>query len=179
MRGLELCRAMLVSGVLLAVVGCDTTVQETLGLGRRSPDEFQVVRRAPLVIPPDATLRPPGSVTEASRRNDPADDARSLLTGERSEPFARGTASGGERALVEASKVDAAPDIRSRLVAENVELAQLDRRTFLWILNFQREQFRAEDEVLNPGAEAARLRGGRTTSPVTVVRTGSAPLPPS
>ena len=28
-------------------------------MGKRSPDEFAVVRRAPLILPPDYGLRPP------------------------------------------------------------------------------------------------------------------------
>ena len=38
---------------------CGGTVQETFGIGKRQPDEFQIVRRQPLIVPPDSTLRPP------------------------------------------------------------------------------------------------------------------------
>ena len=175
MRGRELGRAAMVGTVLLVVAGCDTTVQDTLGLGRRSPDEFQVVRRAPLVIPPDATLRPPQPGAVSPAQPDPSREARSILTGDET-PASPGSLSPGEQALLAASPVAAEPDIRSRIVAENGELAQLDRRTFLFILNFQRRQFEPQDEVLNPAAEAARLRAGGTGSVVTV-RTGSTPLP--
>lgn len=34
-------------------------VRETLGVNRRAPDEFKVVSRPPLSIPPDFSLRPP------------------------------------------------------------------------------------------------------------------------
>ena len=44
---------------MTALAGCSGSVQESLGLGKRQPDEFQVVRRAPLVLPPDFNLRPP------------------------------------------------------------------------------------------------------------------------
>ena len=32
---------------------------DALGMGKRSPDEFAVVKRAPLIVPPDFDLRPP------------------------------------------------------------------------------------------------------------------------
>ena len=46
-------RTGLMLGAAAIVGGCSGSVQESLGLGKRSPDEFQVVRRAPLVLPPD------------------------------------------------------------------------------------------------------------------------------
>lgn len=176
MRGRELCRAAIAGTALMLLAGCDTTVQESLGLGRRSPDEFQVVRRAPLVIPPDATLRPPQPGAVSAVQPNPTREARSILTGEEG-PVTTGALSPGEQALLAASPVQAAPDIRSRIVAENGELAQLDRRTFLFILDFQRRQFEPQEEVLNPAAEAARLRAAGAPGTVVTVRTGSTPLP--
>ncbi len=174
MRGRELGRAAVIGMVLLGVAGCDTTVQDSLGLGRRSPDEFQVVRRAPLVIPPDATLRPPQPGSVSTAQPDPSREARSILTGDQT-PSVAGPLSPGEEALLAASPVAAEPGIRDRIVAENGELAQLDRRTFLFILDFQKRQYEPQDEVLNPSAEAARLRSG--TGSVVTMRTGSTPLP--
>src|SRR5690606_33831923 len=42
----------------LAVSGCDSA-REAMGLNKKSPDEFAVVTRAPLVLPPEFGLRPP------------------------------------------------------------------------------------------------------------------------
>ncbi len=46
------------AGLLLAAAGC-SGAKEALGLVQDPPDEFRVVSRAPLAIPPDFTLRPP------------------------------------------------------------------------------------------------------------------------
>lgn len=43
---------------LLALSAC-SSVKRELGVGRNSPDEFTVVKRAPLTLPPDYALRPP------------------------------------------------------------------------------------------------------------------------
>jgi hypothetical protein len=52
-------RLLIVCGLAaLALAGC-SDVRESLGLGRSSPDEFAVVDRPPLSIPPDFSLRPP------------------------------------------------------------------------------------------------------------------------
>ncbi|MBL1147651.1 MAG: DUF3035 domain-containing protein [Pseudomonadota bacterium] len=45
-------------GILPFVSGCSQVKQE-LGIGRNSPDEFAVVKRAPLSLPPEYNLLPP------------------------------------------------------------------------------------------------------------------------
>ena len=57
MRRLPILIAALVSLPLL-VGGC-SNIRETLGLSKQSPDEFKVVSRAPLSMPPDYNLKPP------------------------------------------------------------------------------------------------------------------------
>ena len=66
----------------LALGGCSGTVQENLGLGKRSPDEFQVVRRAPLILPPDYSLRPPEPGAPGPAAQDTAAQAEQILTGQ-------------------------------------------------------------------------------------------------
>lgn len=51
-------RQLAVAGLLLVLGGCSGTA-DALGLGRNSPDEFAVVDRPPLSLPPDYALRPP------------------------------------------------------------------------------------------------------------------------
>lgn len=55
-------------------------VQKTLGLNREAPDEFIVVSRPPLSLPPEFTLRPPRP-GEAPRGSAADEQARSLITG--------------------------------------------------------------------------------------------------
>ena len=67
---------------LLLLTGCGQgTVQNALGMGKRSPDEFSVVSRAPLILPPDYGLRPPGSGESRPGVDTPAEQARASLTG--------------------------------------------------------------------------------------------------
>ena len=112
---------------------------------------------------------------------DTSDEARELLTGaggsqERQVASLGAEASQGERALVQSSPVRADPEVRSRIVTDSRELTRLDQRLFFMILDFQRGQFGRGDEVLDPAAEAARIRSQGQTGVVTV-RTASTPLP--
>ena len=51
MRRLPILIAALIS--LPLVIGGCSNIRETLGLSKQSPDEFKVVSRAPLSMPPD------------------------------------------------------------------------------------------------------------------------------
>ncbi len=75
-------RMMFTTCGLLALTACGNgTVKETLGLSRKPPDEFKVVSRPPLSVPPQFNLRPPSNSAE-SPIIVPADkQAKSIITG--------------------------------------------------------------------------------------------------
>jgi len=58
------------------------SVQNALGMGKRSPDEFAVVSRAPLILPPDYGLRPPGPGESRPGVDTPGEQARARLLGQ-------------------------------------------------------------------------------------------------
>ncbi len=56
-------------------------VRETLGLNRAAPDEFRVVSRPPLTVPPEFYLYPPEEARAKAVTQDRHQEARSLLFG--------------------------------------------------------------------------------------------------
>ena len=46
-------------GLAAGLSGCSDSMKQSFGVGKTSPDEFQVVEQAPLELPPDFNLRPP------------------------------------------------------------------------------------------------------------------------
>ena len=173
--------ALLMSG-LTGLAGCGGgTVQESLGMGKRQPDEFQVVRRAPLVLPPDFNLRPPQPGAPGPATQDVSAQAQQIRTGQAPSASAQVPVetrqSQGEQALLAQTSVQAEPNIRQLLVQEDAELVDLDASRFLFILNFQREAMRPRPNVLDPVAEAQRLRAAQAGNQVVTERIGSQPLP--
>lgn len=157
---------MLVAAV--GLTGCGSTIQNTFGMGKRSPDEFQVVRRAPLVIPPDYALRPPAPGEAGPREPSTAEQARQVLTGQRAEATPA-SQSPIERELVSSTGIEAEPGIRATILEETSQLASVSDRTYLFILDFQRQRMEREQapagQVLDPVAESRRLREeGRVTT---------------
>jgi hypothetical protein len=93
-RGLGLGLAAL---LVLPLGACSGTLADKLGMGKRAPDEFAVVSRQPLIVPPDFDLRPPQPGAERPVVARPSDRAYSSLTGQAAGP------AGGQPAAAAAS----------------------------------------------------------------------------
>jgi hypothetical protein len=159
----------------LAMTACGGTVQERLGMTRRSPDEFQVVRRQPLVVPPEYRLPAPGTPSPAQQERSVSADVQATLFGGGA-PVRPVEPSRGEAVLLAAVPGTVQPGIRDLILTENTELTQLDESRFLFILDFQRRNMVAERGVENPidpQAEAARLEEEGRSARVVTRRVGS------
>ena len=160
---------------LLMLAGCGRgTVQDALGVGKRSPDEFAVVSRAPLILPPDYGLRPPAPGESRPGVDTPSERARATLTGgELQQPAAPGqevvsaafdergeAASSGERALMaQATTAPVDPEIRRKIAEENMQLARVEQELFTRLVKWREPQTLAV--AVDPVAETERLRANR------------------
>ena len=66
----------------LSLVACNT-VGNALGTAKLAPDEFRVVTKAPLVVPPEYALRPPTPGEPRPQELQPESQARAALLGAR------------------------------------------------------------------------------------------------
>ena len=76
MRVLKAVPAIALCAVTL--MGCES-LRNAAGLQKKSPDEFAVTTKAPLVIPPDFNLRPPMPGAPPSNTRDPSTNAELAL----------------------------------------------------------------------------------------------------
>jgi hypothetical protein len=76
-------RALMAASLLGAagLGGCQAT-SHALGLQKVTPDEFRVVTKAPLILPPDYSLRPPAPGEPRPQELQPESAARTALLGE-------------------------------------------------------------------------------------------------
>src|SRR5882757_3404129 len=77
-------RLLAVSALIAAacLAGCQST-RTALGMTKVTPDEFRVVTKAPLVVPPDFALRPPAPGKPRPQELQPESAARTALLGAR------------------------------------------------------------------------------------------------
>ncbi len=163
--------------LLTVVPGCgsDRTLADQLGMGRNVPDEFQVVERAPLVVPPEYNLRPPEPGAPRPQEGTTSQRAQRALTGR--EPAATEMTAGSEAMLAQAGATDADPNIRETLAEETSGLAGLDEDRFWFILDWQRRAYANTDATaLDAQAEARRLADAGIE--VRTTQLGSEPILP-
>lgn len=101
------------SCALLMVGGC-SKAKEQLGLTRTAPDEFAVVKRAPLSMPPDYTLRPPRPGAARPQEGQIDAEARAVVFG--SEQASRSKPTSTESYLLQQTGGELAdPSIRDQV----------------------------------------------------------------
>ena len=141
----------------LTLTGCGGGAKKMLGLEKQAPDEFTVVSRAPLTVPPDFKLRPPEPGATRPQEGTTSDQARAALTGTRGQLYARAGLSQGEQLLLkQAGAENANPDIRTVVNKESSVLAE-EEKSFTDTLVFWRDP-EPSGTVVNAAEEAKRLR---------------------
>ncbi len=122
---------LLAMAALLApvVLSACTDVKRSLGYEKAPPDEFQVVQRAPLSMPPEFTLRPPQPGAVRPQEGTTRDQARQVLVGGRSgTPISTDGRTSGDLAMMKRVGADSIQsDIRVLVNKENQALADADR----------------------------------------------------
>ncbi len=159
----------LVIGLAGTLSACNS-FSRALGMQKVSPDEFAIVTKAPLVIPPDFALRPPRP-GDRDIQDDPQILAQNALFGPDATPVADGVVTAGEFALLTQSGAgEADPNIRLALTTEASAVTQKDRRFTNQLLFWQsNEQVQGYDNTaVDAAAEAERIRDNRAAGrPIT------------
>jgi hypothetical protein len=144
--------------VLPVLSGCGD-LRSAAGLERRSPDEFAVVRRAPLTVPPDFRLPNPAE-RSAELSNQPIDQARQILTGQSDTARGDSQLTGGERSLLGAAKAtNMDPSIRQEIDELQVETSD---QPVIEKLQFWRDSGRPPGKAIDPAVELKRIQGQST-----------------
>jgi hypothetical protein len=168
----------LIAVVGVGLSGCGST-RRALGMSKVTPDEFRVVSKAPLVVPPDYALRPPAPGEPRPQELQPESAARTAILGQR-EGEAR---TDGEKMLVtKAGAEQADPLIRYVVDDEFGDIAHKDKsfadRVMFWrkeaaAPSSEAAQAAAADNVPAPvdaAAEAERVKGVTGGAPVVIQR---------
>ncbi len=157
-----------------ALAACDS-LKEQAGLTKQVPDEFTVITKAPLVMPPDFSLRPPRPGAKPPQEVAPRDQARAALwansTGTAGQAQAAGQKpatgaagespkekpTGGELALLRrAGALDTDSSIRQIVNRETSVLAEKDASFTDRLLFWQEKQ--PYGSAVDAGKESQRLR---------------------
>jgi hypothetical protein len=137
-----------------------SSIRDDLGLGRSSPDEFAVVDRPPLSLPPDFDLRPPEPGAPRPQGTSTTQSASNIVFGSDSKTMPETDVSDGSDAeksvLASAGAPNAMPDIRSVVDREAAEKVVSSRHLIDALLFWKKDPDLAL--TVNAPAEAARIK---------------------
>src|SRR5262245_45643241 len=157
------------------LAGCQST-QKALGMSKVTPDEFRIVTKAPLVVPPDYALRPPAPGEPRPQELQPESAARNALLGQR-EAEQRST---GEKLLVSKAGADRAdPLVRFVVDDEFGDIAHKDKSFADRVMFWKQDEKPAVGGLDNatapvdPTTEQERIAKLTGAKPVVIERKGS------
>ena len=178
-------------GVLVisfVITGCSDSLKEQIGLGKRSPDEFKVVSRAPLSLPPDYNLTPPRPGALRPQEGSAQGQAKRAVFNldgtagpEKSSELKQAGRTDGEMALLRSAGADDAPEDIRLLIDRETRQLNSESEQVVDALIFWKDQPNP-NTLVDPAKEAKRIqenaalgtRGTGETPIITIER--EAPL---
>jgi hypothetical protein len=173
-------RLLCVIASALSLTACEGA-RSAFGLDKQAPDEFAVVTRAPLSMPPDYGLRPPTPGAERPQEKSVRNEARDILLGSArgssgdalSSAVASGRYSQGEAALLSrAGALNVDPTIRQMVNRESSAVAEASTGMMDKVLFWREPEM--PGTIVDPEKEAQRLREARAMG--DAVNKGDVPI---
>ena len=142
--------------VLPFLSACESGIQGALGLDKQVPDEFRVVKREPLTLPPSFDLTPPTPGAPRPQESDATAQAKKTLLGDKRANKKAETTGGAEALLQKAGVGEADPNIRAKIDTEELKEVNENTPVAKRLLGIGPDP--EDASVLNPKEEAARLK---------------------
>lgn len=147
----------------VSLTACSKT-KEQFDFSKKAPDEFAIVKRAPLEMPPSYTLRPPRPGQARPQENTTVNEAKQAIFGPetltgaetgRQEPVSQ-----GEQILLQKTGADlTSPDIRDIIDAETSTINKDEKPTIDRIFgSVTGKKYEAPSEVVNAKKEVERIQ---------------------
>lgn len=159
---------LLIGAAGLALTACNSA-SRALGVSKVTPDEFRVVTKAPLVVPPDYALRPPSPGEPRPQELQPESAARQALLGQQRAQ----TRSEGENLLVAKAGADRADPLVRYVVDDEFGDIAHKERSFADRVMFWRKD-KPETQAAAPTAAGANTPA--PLDPATAAATGGKPV---
>ncbi len=118
----QILRLAILAAGAVSLMGCQA-FRDASGLGKEQPDEFAVVTKAPLIMPPDYNLRPPRDGAPPVNQVAPTDSAQAALF-DSTDPAAAAKAMPGDYSqaekllLAQANAANPDPSIRQEVASD-------------------------------------------------------------
>jgi len=154
---MKLFNLALLSLCSLGVLSACSKTKEQFDFSKKSPDEFSVVKRAPLEMPTTLDLPPPRPGATRPQETAPEEQAKAALFGQASIESAQAPTSGEAILLQRTGASNVSADIRDVVDQETAQDTKENVSTFNKILGRSGDEAYAADNVIDPVKERERL----------------------
>ncbi|MGN7437798.1 MAG: DUF3035 domain-containing protein [Alcanivorax sp.] len=142
--------------IILPVMGCGN-IKNSLGLEKDAPDEFAVLKRAPLEIPANLALPPPVPGMPRPQETSTIDTAQQAVLGHSEKT--QSTSSSAEAALLNKTGANnASSDIRATINKETDEMHDRNKPVAEKLFNIGGDRDKASATVVDPAKELERIQ---------------------
>lgn len=150
--------SILLSGATLSMTACEAT-KEQFDFSKKAPDEFAVVTRAPLEMPPDYSLRPPRPGAQRPQEDTAVDEAKQVVFGANQQPQAisRDITQGEAILMEKTGAVSANNNIRDIVDQETAELVKENTSTVDKLLGKAGKKIDTPATIVDPVKESERI----------------------
>ncbi|MDY0029875.1 MAG: DUF3035 domain-containing protein [Pseudobdellovibrionaceae bacterium] len=157
-------------GSLISLTACET-VKDELGLSRHTPDEFMVMKRAPLEVPQDLSHLPqPQPGVQRPQEMPALAQAKQAVIGQESVTIADQASGAEQHLLMKAGAQNSSENIRALVNKEAAEQTDTKTPVMKKLLNIGKDQPAAT--IVDPVKEAERIQNNRQSgTPITAGET--------
>jgi len=141
--------------LLLITMSSCSSLRESAGVTRKSPDEYKIVKNPPLELPPDYNLLPSEEILAKKKTKNNSDLAKEIVfgLGEEENPSQNNLSSSALDSILDQSGANqASKNIREEIVVINEELLSSTKGVF------SGEKYLSEEEILDAVKESQRIR---------------------
>lgn len=154
---------------LCSILSSCGNVKDQLGITKDAPDEFAVVTRAPLEMPPSIVLPPPQPGKPRPQENSPQANAKEAVFGTKNAVEQTAAESASESALLEKTgQSNTNPDIRTVVEQDALEDERKSKTVAQKLLGLGGKKVEPTAEIVDAPAEAKRiqdnLKSGKSVS---------------
>ena len=174
MRSAALAVSLLASAAL--TLSACSGLKSAFGMQKVSPDEFRIVTKAPLVLPPDYSLKPPATGSQPDQ-SDAEGAAQSALLGEASSAFTPGMTSGERSLLSTAGAQYSDPLIRQVVDQEFASIVDKDEDLTNRLVFWSADPSERVTSEINPSAAASQVAQTQAAPPAPTPVPPPAPKP--
>ena len=145
--------------IALFLSACEGT-KEQFDFSQKAPDEFAVVKRAPLEMPPNYTLRPPQPGAVRPQEQNTTQQAEQTVFGEAESEAVQTEKplTTGESILLRKTRaLNVDPNIRTKIDQETATRAEEEKPTIDRILGVTGKKYEAPAKTVDPVKERERI----------------------